>query len=62
MLTSVTRPRVKPGDRVKPGQILAQVGNNGYASQPQVHIGAWRGKEPLQIRFDQQRMADLFEE
>lgn len=43
---------VSKGDRVRAGQPVARVGNNGYARAPHLHIGAWRGKTPLQIRFD----------
>jgi len=43
---------VKQGDRVRAGQPVAKVGNNGYGRAPHIHIGAWRGKTPLQIRFD----------
>ena len=44
--------RVRKGERVRAGQPVARVGNNGYARAPHIHIGAWRGKTPLQIRFD----------
>lgn len=44
--------RVHKGDEVRAGQPVAKVGNNGYARAPHIHIGAWRGKTPLQIRFD----------
>ena len=53
--------RVKAGDSVQPGQPLALVGNNAYARNPHVHIGAWRNGQPLQVRFDQQAMGKLFE-
>lgn len=43
---------VRKGDEVRAGQAVAKVGNNGYARAPHIHIGAWRGKTPLQIRFD----------
>ena len=48
--------QVSEGNQVNAGAIVASVGNNGYSRQPHVHIGAWRGKEALQIRFDQKRM------
>jgi hypothetical protein len=44
--------RVRVGERVRAGQEVARVGNNGPAYFPHTHIGAWRGAEPLQIRFD----------
>jgi Peptidase family M23 len=43
---------VSPGDAVRAGQPVARVGNNGPAVMPHTHVGAWRGQEPLQIRFD----------
>ena len=43
---------VRPGDHVQAGQAFAEVGNNGPAYFPHTHVGAWRGTEPLQIRFD----------
>jgi hypothetical protein len=47
---------VTKGDRVKAGDPVGHVGNNGYARAPHVHIGAWRGPEALQIRWDQREM------
>jgi hypothetical protein len=61
LLAHVVNFRVKPGDKVESGQVIAQVGNNGYSRQPHIHIGAWRGDEPLQIRFDQAAMGRLLE-
>jgi Peptidase family M23 len=61
LLAHVAKVRVKLGDQLQSGQVIAQVGNNGYARQPHIHIGAWRGEEPLQIRFDQASMGKLFE-
>ncbi len=43
---------VKEGDKVTAGQPFAKVGNNGFSRSPHIHIGAWRVKTPLQIRFD----------
>jgi len=43
---------VKAGDRVKYGQPVAKVGNNGYGRIPHVHVGAWKGEVALQIRWD----------
>ena len=53
MLGHVQELQVKVGDRVAAGQVIAHVGNNGYARGPHIHIGAWRDKQPLQIRWDQ---------
>jgi murein DD-endopeptidase MepM/ murein hydrolase activator NlpD len=43
---------VKIGDSVSAGQRVALVGNNGPAYFPHTHIGAYRDRTPLQIRFD----------
>ena len=61
VLGHVTDLRVKRGDRVKAGQPVAAVGNNGMARNPHIHIGAWResNAEPLQIRWDLKAMAEL---
>ena len=45
--------KVKPGDRVKAGQVVALDGNNGMARSPHVHVGAFRDITPYQIRWDQ---------
>jgi murein DD-endopeptidase MepM/ murein hydrolase activator NlpD len=50
---------VAPGDTVRAGQPVARVGNNGPAYMPHTHVGAWRGAEPLQIRFDLRAMGRL---
>ena len=61
LLGHVAKLAVKPGDKVENGQVIAHVGNNGYSRQPHIHMGAWRGEEPMQIRFDQAAMGRLFE-
>lgn len=43
---------VKRGDAVTRGQVLGDVGNNGFGRVPHIHVGAWRGTTPLQIRWD----------
>jgi murein DD-endopeptidase MepM/ murein hydrolase activator NlpD len=43
---------VAEGDTVTTGQPVARVGNNGMAWMPHVHVGAWRGTTPLQVRID----------
>lgn len=53
---------VAPGDSVRAGQPVARVGNNGPAVMPHTHVAAWRGREPLQIRFDLRAMARLSRE
>lgn len=50
---------VKAGDRVQAGQPIGLVGNNGHSRHPHIHLGAWRGETPLQIRFDLRAMAKL---
>ncbi|QYR21271.1 M23 family metallopeptidase [Paenibacillus sp. sptzw28] len=50
------------GDHVKAGQVVAKVGNNGYSRHPHIHIGAWEGDTPLQIRFDLQAMGKQYRE
>jgi murein DD-endopeptidase MepM/ murein hydrolase activator NlpD len=57
MVAHVQDPEVQPGEAVEAGQTLARVGNNGYSRHPHIHLGAWIGETPLQIRFDQTRMA-----
>jgi murein DD-endopeptidase MepM/ murein hydrolase activator NlpD len=51
--------RVRAGDRVRAGQAIARVGNNGPALFPHTHVGAWRGDTALQIRFDLTVMGKL---
>ena len=47
---------VKEGQKVKAGELVARVGNNGYSRNPHVHVAAWKGNTPLQIRFDQKTL------
>ena len=51
--------KVKAGDHVAAGQVVARVGNNGMARAPHTHIGAWHGETPLQIRWDLRAMGKL---
>lgn len=44
--------RVRVGDEVKAGDVIAAIGNNGMCRNPHVHVGAWRDEQPVQIRFD----------
>lgn len=55
----IDKPRVQVGDTLIEGQVIAQVGNNGLSQHPHIHIGAYRGVEPLQIRFDQRFIQPL---
>jgi hypothetical protein len=63
----LTEIRVKPNDKVVKGQHFAKCGNNGTSWHPHVHVGAWKDKQPLQIRVDlnalgkiQQDVGDAF--
>jgi peptidase M23-like protein len=47
---------VKVGDQIKAGTPIARVGNNGFSRIPHIHIGAWRGNDALQIRWDQKQI------
>jgi len=40
-------PRVKVGDRVRPGQVLGLLGNSGNSSAPHLHFQLMNGKTPL---------------
>jgi hypothetical protein len=55
-LAHIQAPIVKKGDFLKSGQPIARVGNNGFARAPHIHIGAWRGPDALQIRWDQKEI------
>ena len=59
MVAHIAEPSVSEGDRVQAGQALAVVGNNGFSRAPHIHVGAWRDKTPLQIRFDLRALAAL---
>ena len=45
---------VKVGDFVKSGQVIGKVGSDGWSRNPHIHVGAWKDKQPLQIRFNLQ--------
>ena len=51
--------KIALGDRVTAGQVVAKVGNNGPSYAPHVHVGAYKGNVPFQIRWDQRAMATL---
>jgi hypothetical protein len=59
LLAHVQDIRVRAGDSVVAGQMVARVGNNGPAILPHTHVGAWRGDQPLQIRFDLHAMGAM---
>src|SRR5690606_12621701 len=56
MLAHVQDIKVEVGARVGYGDEVARIGNNGYGRTPHVHVGAWRERTPLQIRWDQRYM------
>jgi len=55
----IASPRVRAGDRVTAGQVVAVDGNNGASEAPHVHVGAFRGRVPFQIRWDQRAEGQL---
>lgn len=55
ILAHIQSPLVSVGDSVEEGQKIAHVGNNGYARNPHIHIGAFKGDKPLSITFDPQK-------
>ncbi len=59
VLAHVKDVKVKAGDKVKAGQPIAHVGNNGFARNPHIHIGTWRGLDALQIRWNQKNIPIL---
>ena len=52
LLAHIDNPRVKIGDAVQAGDVIATVGNNGMSRNPHIHIGVYKGTTPLQIRWD----------
>jgi hypothetical protein len=59
VLAHVQSLSVQEGQQVNAGQPIARVGNNGYSRMPHIHIGAWKDKQALQIRWDQRRIRVL---
>ena len=61
ILVNVTNIKVAPGDVVKMGQVVAQVGNSGIADAPHVRVGAYDVKSalPLQIRWNLAQQAQI---
>jgi hypothetical protein len=62
LLAHVQSVSVAVGDRVSAGQVIAKVGNNGMSRHPHIHIGAWRGNDPMQLRFDLHELGKLRDE
>lgn len=50
---------VAAGQQVTAGQPVAKIGNNGFSWNPHVHIGAWKGRIPYQLRFDLRALGAL---
>jgi hypothetical protein len=50
---------VTVGSVVRRGEAVARIGNNGMCRHPHVHVGAWSGDSPLQIRFDLEALGQL---
>lgn len=61
MLAHIQNPTVSVGEEVKEGQLLAYVGNNGFSRNPHIHIGAYRGDQPLMIGFDAKKVGKVRE-
>ena len=57
LLAHVADAAVREGDTVQRGQKVGVIGNNGMSRNPHIHIGAYRGTTPLQIRWDLSRDA-----
>lgn len=62
ILAHIQNPLIKEGQEVKEGEVIAYGGNNGSSRSPHVHIGAWKGDEPLQIEFDLYKMGEIVKE
>ncbi len=59
MLAHIPNPVVTVGEEVKEGQLLAYVGNNGFCRHPHIHVGAYRGDQPLMVGFDAEKVGRL---
>jgi hypothetical protein len=51
--------QVQSGDSITAGEAVAEIGNNGNSDAPHVHLGAWKGETPFQIRFDLRALGEL---
>lgn len=43
---------VEKGQKVKAGEVVAKVGNNGNSTAPHIHVGAWKNGIPYQPVID----------
>ena len=57
VIAHIQNPTVKIGDSLTEGQVIAYVGNNGYARSPHIHIGAFKNNIPVSISFDPKKVA-----
>jgi murein DD-endopeptidase MepM/ murein hydrolase activator NlpD len=57
LVAHVREIRVDKSHLVEAGQAIALIGNNGFSRHPHLHLGAWLGEQPLQLRFDQSKIA-----
>ena len=51
-LVHVREVKVEKGQKVKAGEVVARVGNNGNSTGPHVHVGAWKEGSPYQPVID----------
>lgn len=59
LIAHVADVTVKEGETVTAGEPFAKMGNNGYGRLPHLHVGAFRDKTRLQIRFDLRAKAQI---
>jgi hypothetical protein len=52
LLAHIADPTVTVGQKVRAGEKVALVGNNGMSRSPHIHVGAWKESQALQVRFD----------
>jgi len=58
ILVHIQQPDVREGDRIVAGHTIATVESSGMSRSPHILVGAWRGKTPLQLRWDQREMGE----
>jgi murein DD-endopeptidase MepM/ murein hydrolase activator NlpD len=51
---------VTPGDRVRVGDPIGTISNNGYCRHPHIHLGAYRAGRSLIIEFDRDQLDATF--
>lgn len=60
VIAHIHAPAVYEGDTITAGQIIAKAGNNGFSRNPHVHVGAWKGIEPLAIEVDRDLLIEMY--